>query len=146
MLINIIRYWVYMNSVGITKPGQKYKKYSSSSNPQGQPIVFDTGSTISSLPSILVHAIVADFPGATHISSNDLYQVNCKFASQDGTVDFGFGDTVIQVPYNQFIWQPTARSCYLGVRINEKVALLGDTFLRSAYGKIFLCKAWAILI
>jgi hypothetical protein len=36
------------------------------------------------------------------------------YASADGTVDFGFGGTVINVPYHQFIWQ-SGGFCFLGV-------------------------------
>jgi hypothetical protein len=115
-----------MNTVGITKPGQASKKYPSSSNdPQGQPVFLDSGSTISILPSALVDAIVADFPGAKYDSTQDLYEVDCSFASQAGTMDFSFGAKEIKVPFHQFIWQQQGQPCYLGAHKNDEFVLLG---------------------
>ena len=93
-----------MTSVGITKPGESSKLYPpTSGNPQGQAVFLDSGGTLSRLPTSLVNAIVADFPGATFDAVNCVYHVDCAVESHAGTIDFGFGNTVIHVPYHEFI-------------------------------------------
>ena len=113
-----------MNSIGITKPGQAAKKYPSASN---QPVVLDSGSTISILPDALVDEVVADFD-ATYDAIADLYKVDCSYTSQDGTMDFTFGAKEIKVPYKQFIWAQQGQPCYLGVHKNSQIVLLGGEF------------------
>lgn len=146
-----------MTSVGITKPGEAPKLYPpSSSNPQGQAVFLDSGGTLTGLPTPLFNAIVADFPGATLDSGGSgLYIVDCAVASQTGTVDFGFGSTVIHVPYHEFIWFAGTNLCVLGVSAQDDAPVLGgesqfvvstnmklltcgyvDSFLRAAYGRM----------
>ena len=56
-------------------------------------------------------------------------------------MDFSFGDVVIRVPYSDFLLRVQDESCSLGVQKREGEeagdgeAILGDTFLRGAYGK-----------
>jgi hypothetical protein len=38
---------------------------------------------------------------------------------QSGTLDFGFGNTIIKVPYSEWIWQPAAEECYFGARAGD---------------------------
>jgi hypothetical protein len=146
-----------MTSVGITRPGAAPKVYPpSSANPKGQAVFLDSGSTVGLLPSALVAAIVADFPGATFdLGGSGLYIVPCSYASEAGTMDFGFGGTTIHVPFHDFIWFATPTICVLGVAANDDAPLLGgecffhnpvdiesanrdlvDSFLRAAYGKL----------
>ncbi len=134
------RYWIYMTSVGITKPGKsKSKLYApSSSNAAGQPVFLDSGGTLSRLPTTLFNSIIADFPGAT-LASNGLFQVDCAVASLPGTMDFGFGSTVIHVPYHEFIWEAGASTCYIGLAADDTAPVLGDSFLRAAFGTLYLC-------
>jgi hypothetical protein len=72
---------------------------------------------------------------------------NCNNLFSDGTVDFFFSGVEIKVPYNEFIVNPTAtdgsffqyndgtKVCMIGAipGSSNQVAVLGDTFLRSAY-------------
>ena len=91
--------------MGITKPGQTPKKHPPTlNNAQGQPLFLDSGSTNSILPRTLVDDIVANFLGATYDSARDLHQVDYSYASQDETIDFGFGAKEIRVLFKQFIW------------------------------------------
>jgi hypothetical protein len=126
-LLTFSSYWIYMTSVGITKPGEAPKLYPpSSSNPQGQAVFLDSGGTLTGLPTPLFNAIVADFPGATLDSGGSgLYIVDCAVASQAGTVDFGFGSTVIHVPYHEFIWFAGTNLCFLGVFAQDDAPVLG---------------------
>ncbi|KAH6694236.1 aspartic peptidase domain-containing protein [Leptodontidium sp. MPI-SDFR-AT-0119] len=128
------RYWIHMKSVGITKPGEVTSKLyaPSSSDPLGQPVFLDSGGTISRLPTALVNSIIADFPGATEDGDSGLYLVDCSVGDQAGTVDFGFGNTVINVPYSEFIWHIEG-FCYLGIAVDDVTPVLGDSFLRAAF-------------
>ncbi|KAH8890397.1 acid protease [Thozetella sp. PMI_491] len=123
------RYWIQMDSVGITKPGSSSKTYSSS----GQAIVLDTGSTLSYLPRSVISQLGSDM-GATTASDGTL-SVPCSLASQSGTVDFTFSGFTLKVPYHEFIWEVEANQCFVGVapQSSGTTALLGDSFLRSAY-------------
>ncbi|KAJ5033565.1 uncharacterized protein L3040_008677 [Drepanopeziza brunnea f. sp. 'multigermtubi'] len=127
------RYWVYMNSIGITKPGEAKKLYTlPSTDPRGQPVFLDSGGTLTRLPSTLVNAIVADFPGAVNDGGSGLYLVDCATANKTGSIHFGFGDTVIDVPYRDFMWHILGM-CYLGITIDEDLPVLGASFLRGAF-------------
>ncbi|CAL3965066.1 unnamed protein product [Diplocarpon coronariae] len=103
-----LRYWIYMTSVGITKPGATTsKRYTVAPPAYQQPVFLDSGGTLSALPSNLVAAMLSDFTGVVDIGSG-LYLVDCIQTTQSGTLDFGFGNTIIKVPYNEWIWE----SCY----------------------------------
>ncbi|OCL07673.1 acid protease, partial [Glonium stellatum] len=124
------RYWINMNSVGITKSGDIPKVYPDSSTP----VFLDSGGTLSRLPTPIFNAIVADFPGATlDTSGSGLYIVDCSVASQSGTVDFAFGNTIVHVPYHEFIWFAGNNTCFVGVAADDSAPVLGDSFLRAAF-------------
>ena len=116
-----------MTSVGITKPGEASKLYApSSNNPEGQAVFLDSGGTLSRLPTPLFNAIIADFPSAVLDSGGSgLYLVPCSVANQAGTVDFGFGNTVIHVPYHEFIWFAGSDTCVIGVAAEDEAPVLG---------------------
>ncbi|KAI6714856.1 hypothetical protein PZA11_007746 [Diplocarpon coronariae] len=127
------RYWVHVTSIGITKPGEAKKLYPpTSTDPKGQPAFLDSGGTVTRLPTALVAAIVADFPGAVEDGNTGIYAVDCAVADMNGTVDFGFGNTVINVPYQEFMWHISG-FCYLGLAADDKMSILGASFLRAAF-------------
>jgi Eukaryotic aspartyl protease len=117
----------YMTSVGITKPDQTSKTFPVP--PGGQRVFLDSTAKLSSLPAVIVNAIIAEFPGATQDPSSGLYKVDCSVASQSGTVNFGFGSTTIKVPYHEFIWQ-TQGVCIIGVYADETTWALGGEYQR----------------
>jgi hypothetical protein len=146
-----------MTSVGITPPGAT-KSSLFTVPPPGyqQPVVLDSGSTLSTLPDNLVAVMLAEFTGVTSLGSG-VYSVDCNQTSLSGTLDFGFGNTIINVPYHQFIWQ-TGGSCIFGaigadptmydtwilggkyltscaLWSTKLIFLLLDTVMRSMYGK-----------
>ncbi len=122
------RYWIQMASVGISKPGSGSKTYSNS----GMPIVLDTGSTLSYLPQSIINQLAADF-GST-VGQDGSISVPCSLQSQSGSVDFTFGTLTLKVPYHEFIWEITPNQCFVSVSPQgDTTALLGDSFLRSAY-------------
>lgn len=88
----------------------------------------------------MVKQIAAQFPGAEP-DGNGGYRVDCAFQRQQGTVDFEFlsttGPVVINVAYSDFIWNNGGR-CFLGASYSSDVGIwiLGDSFLRGAYGEL----------
>jgi hypothetical protein len=103
-----------MTSVGITKPGSSSSVlYTVPPPAYQQPVVLDSGSTLSTLPSNLVTAMLADFTGVQEVGTTGLYAIDCSQTTLSGTLDFGFGNTIINVPYHQFIYQ-AGGSCYFG--------------------------------
>lgn len=132
----INRYWIQMSSVGITKPGSSSSSVYSNS---GMPIVLDSGSSLSYLPSSLVKSMANDLQG-NFDSQSGFYLIDCKQVTQKGSIDFTFGSVSIKVPYSEFIWQYDAQNCILGAipvatssNGAEMTFLLGDTFMRSAF-------------
>ncbi len=123
------RYWIQLDSVGYTKPGASSSTtYSSSS----LPIVLDTGSTLSFLPNRIVSAIAASV-GVQQGSDGSII-VDCDLGDLGGSVDFTFGDLTIAIPLNDFIWDGGDGQCAIGaLPASSTTALLGDTFMRSAY-------------
>ncbi|KAK1764093.1 acid protease [Phialemonium atrogriseum] len=128
---SLFRYWIEMTSIALSKPGTS-KVYANSH----MAVVIDSGSSLSYLPSSVVSAMARDTEGQFD-SRSGLYVVPCKQLSQRGSFDFAFGQATIRVPFNEFIWQYDANTCILGaVPVDSSTgitALLGDTFMRSAF-------------
>ncbi|ROW05734.1 hypothetical protein VMCG_05157 [Cytospora schulzeri] len=122
------RYWVNLTSVGITLPSGESELID-----DGEvPVFLDSGSTLSTLPTQLFENIGAAFPGALRV--DNYFFVDCSAWDLDGSIDFGFGDKVISVSFNDFIWQSsTTGVCMLGVIGSDGESVLGDSFLRAAY-------------
>ncbi|RSL88367.1 hypothetical protein CEP51_001734 [Fusarium floridanum] len=124
------RYWVYLDGLTLVQNGKKTPIFS---KPTRQAVMLDSGYTLSTLPGPIVQAIVDSFPTAKSIPESPLYSVDCSVMDMPGTVDFLFGETVIKVPYADFIWKRPDGACRLGVFQDDNFPVLGDTFLRAAY-------------
>lgn len=84
--------------------------------PNGQAVLLDSGYTISTLPGPIFNEILKAFPSAKKSPDSDEYLVDCNIGKTTGHVNFKFGKTVINVPYDDFIWkQPDHGLCKLGV-------------------------------
>ncbi|RFU75308.1 eukaryotic aspartyl protease [Trichoderma arundinaceum] len=126
----VARYWVAMNSIAMSPPNGKTAAF-----PQTSMTVFlDSGSTLTLLPPSVVRQI-ANGLGTSGMDSSGFYIVDCDLAEEDGTIDFEFDGVTIEVPYSELIRQVSSNppQCYLGMMGSTQFALLGDTFLRSAY-------------
>ncbi|KAH0594468.1 hypothetical protein MHUMG1_07818 [Metarhizium humberi] len=131
----LTRYWIYLDGVSVTKEdGSKVVIFDQAN---GQPVLLDSGYTVSALPTKHFNKIKDAFPGASAPPEGDksgLYRVPCDVGSKNGSVNFKFGKTEIVVPYDDFIWkQPDKNLCVLGVTPDDEFPVLGDTFLRGAY-------------
>ncbi|TLD22382.1 hypothetical protein PspLS_07960 [Pyricularia sp. CBS 133598] len=128
----IRRYWVPMDSLGMTKNGNN-KTY----NGGNIPIVIDSGSTLSYLPSSVVTAMAMD-SNALWNSEGGVYIVKCDKMPADASFDFSFnnGTFKISVPWRNFFWNTGGNACVLGAvptKSGRATALLGDSFMRSVY-------------
>ncbi|KAK8912907.1 putative aspartic-type endopeptidase opsB [Metarhizium anisopliae] len=128
-----VRYWIYVDGLSVTREdGSRIPVFDQTN---GLLALLDSGTTLTQLPRSMVTEILKAFPSARQ-DPNDAnqYIVDCAAASLAGTVDFKFGNTVINVRYDDFLWkQPQHGICVLGVSPNDSFFVLGDTFLRSAY-------------
>lgn len=126
------RYWVEMESISLTPPSGRTMEWANSS----MPVFLDSGATLTLLPPDIVQTIAADF-GSTSMDASGFYTVDCGIMDMDGTVDFSFDGVTIRVPYKEMIREIRSNPprCYMGIVPSEEFTLLGDTFLRSAYGK-----------
>lgn len=103
-------------------------------------VVVDSGTTLSLLPEPAVAALAQQFTGAK-ADGRGGYTVPCDHQARDGSVDFLFGpggaSARISVSYRDFIWRSGSR-CFLGAWYTPDVGvyILGDSFLRGAYGKL----------
>lgn len=127
---DIQRYSTQMNSLTF-KSGSTSNKYSGSD----LSVVLDTGSSLCLLPTSIVSDMAQDFNAQQ--DSSGLLVVDCSLQNQDGSLAFEFDGVTINVPFSQFILSAGGNECILGVQAVESnsgiTALLGDTFLRSAY-------------
>lgn len=123
------RYWIQLDSVGFTKPG---KTDSDAISGSSLPIVLDSGSSLSYLPQTIMDSLAKSF-GVKAQSDGSLI-VDCDYGNKGGYIDFTFGSLVISAPLSDFIWAASGDLCAVGALPSESTtALLGDTFLRSAY-------------
>lgn len=128
----IRRYWVPMDSIAMSKNGGN-KTYSGGNIP----IVIDSGSTLSYLPSSVVTAMAMD-ANALWNSEGGVYFVKCDKMPADASFDFSFnnGSFRISVPWRNFFWNTGGNTCVLGavpIKSGSVTALLGDSFMRSVY-------------
>ncbi|PSN68498.1 candidapepsin-4 precursor [Corynespora cassiicola Philippines] len=106
-------------------------------NDQAVPVLLDSGSSLMYLPDNVVRSLYTTF-SAQYDSSQGAAFVDCDLANQDGSLEFTFSGVSISVPMNELVLtaaytrgQPV---CILGISpAGDSVAVLGDTFLRSAY-------------
>ncbi|KAL1882964.1 hypothetical protein Daus18300_000602 [Diaporthe australafricana] len=125
------RYWIYLTGLGMTLPGGE-----SGLIGEGELAVFlDSGGTMTRLPTKVFEVIGAAFPGAQYDSESGYFVVDCDVGDSSGSVDFVFGEKIISVAFDDFIWQvPSLEdTCVLGVLADDNEPVLGDTFLRAAY-------------
>ncbi|ETS85823.1 hypothetical protein PFICI_03848 [Pestalotiopsis fici W106-1] len=133
-------YRVKLTSISHQTPGNAASTITETS----QIVIVDSGTTLSILPRDVVELIASQFPGATY-DGDGTYLVPCALQDEPGSLSFGFDNTVITVPYSEFIWGAGNYNgtdiCLLGVQWNtnsnidaaKSYLILGDTFMRATY-------------
>lgn len=89
--------------------------YKAPAGGKGQAVLLDSGYTLSALPPAIFNKLVAAFPSAQYVPSAELYTVDCADPGKGGSLDFTFGDKVINVRFYDFVWHyPDTEYCVLG--------------------------------
>ncbi|KAH8193628.1 hypothetical protein TruAng_012207 [Truncatella angustata] len=115
------------------------------------PVVLDSGTTLSYLPSRIVDKIYKELD-AVYSEEYSLTYIDCKYLSQNLTMAFQFGSSdgpTVVVPADEMIFDNVQEledagyatpsdvdfdnACTFGLLASDDYYLLGDTFLRSAY-------------
>lgn len=128
---DIQRYAVAVSSISFTNSSGT-QEFSDSSLTG---VVLDTGSSLCELPSAVVQSMM-DVLGGQEDTESGLIIVDCDLMTSSNTIDFAFDGVTIKAPMSSFMLQD-GESCVLGAQAlpaNSGItALLGDSFLRSAY-------------
>lgn len=116
-----------MNEIAITDSKGNSKTYSD----EEIPVFFDTGSTLSYLPSDVVEALADDL-GARKDPFLEQMVIPCD---HDGTIHFTFGNFTVDVALHEFTWELSdGETCAMGAEPDDTGAyILGASFLRSVY-------------
>jgi hypothetical protein len=106
-------------------------------NDENIPVLLDSGSSLMYLPDNVVRSLYSAF-NAEYDSAQGAAFVDCGVANQEGSLDFTFSGVTISVPLNELVIiagvQRGQPICILGIGpAGDAPAVLGDTFLRSAY-------------
>lgn len=125
-------FYISLTGIGVTRPYNGTTAISSSSSYPVN-VLLDSGTTFISLPAVIGNAIALEF-GAT-LDDFGFYNLpNCDLQFSNSSIDFEFSGVKISVPFSEFIIKDAA-GCFLGFQTfnGTGCAVLGDTFLRSAY-------------
>jgi hypothetical protein len=89
-----------MTSVGATKPGSTVSTTFLTSN---QPVFLDSETTLCYLPAAFRAPIVRATDATPYQPGSSQYVVPCTMMNQPGSIEFGFGNPTINVPYKQIL-------------------------------------------
>lgn len=108
-------------------------------------VLLDSGSSLSYLPTGMLNPIFEQV-NAVYDGNSGVAFAACNLAQSDGSVQFNFSGAAITVPYSELLIPATTvpgtgprlqngdEACYFGISESSgNIAILGDTFLRSAY-------------
>lgn len=112
---------------------------------QAQAVLLDSGSSLTYLPNAMVEAIYEEV-GAQYDSTEGAAYVPCSLAYNTTALNFTFSTPEIQVTMDELVIPVTSTSgepltftdgtaaCLFGIApAGDSTAVLGDTFIRSAY-------------
>ena len=136
---------ITMTGMSLTTSGSTNGVGSSSLYPMS--VLLDSGSSYMSLPTSLVEGIASSLNAQYSNQLGGYVLPNCNQEFASGSLNFFFSGVQISLAMNEFIVNPTATNgepfsynngqpvCMLGILPGtvDNIAVLGDTFLRSAY-------------
>ncbi|KAF4968304.1 hypothetical protein FSARC_4249 [Fusarium sarcochroum] len=119
---------VNLDSLGVTMGGssQNIRVRSSDSN-----VMLDSGTTLTRMHMSVAGPILEALNARN--DGEGFYMTDCDNRNLDATVNFGFGDKVIKVAFNDFILQLGPGTCYIGLVPTSDQQILGDSVLRAGY-------------
>ena len=137
---------ISMTGLSLTQPSGKTIGIGASSN-YPLSVLLDSGSSYMSLPAGIVSSLANALGARFNAELQGYLLPNCNSQFASGTLNFFFSGVQIVVPFDEFIVNPTQPDgtplkfsngqpvCILGVLsgTSDNIAVLGDTFLRSAY-------------
>ncbi|GKZ37367.1 hypothetical protein AbraIFM66950_008888 [Aspergillus brasiliensis] len=131
-----IEFAVNLTAVHLEKSGRSIS-VNNSATQFPIPAVLDSGTALTYLPTSAA-ASIYDAVGATYLSSGGYGLVECDVKNEDITFLFDFGSFNMSVDISEMVLETTSdmtdlNVCTFGISVIEGEALLGDTFLRSAY-------------
>ncbi|OJJ38562.1 hypothetical protein ASPWEDRAFT_48769 [Aspergillus wentii DTO 134E9] len=114
------------------------QNYSSGALPAA--VLLDSGSSLTYLPDSIVEGIFNNL-SVTYESSSGVGYVPCSLANKDINITYTFSSPTISVSVDELVldmgdlwFRDGTRACAFGiVPAGDSTAVLGDTFLRSAY-------------
>jgi hypothetical protein len=108
------RYWASVDGLTVTREdGDDILVFD-----DPQTFLLDSGYTYSGFPAPIFDALLEAFPSAIPIPGSNQYSLDCALIEVEGTLDFTFGSTIINVPYRDFILKQD-ETCYLGAFLSD---------------------------
>ncbi|KAL4898452.1 putative aspartic-type endopeptidase opsB [Aspergillus ambiguus] len=128
---------IALTGVSITSDSDS-QEYSSDALPAA--VLLDSGSSLTYLPNSIVEDIYNDL-GVVYESSSGVGFVECSLAQESVNISYTFTSPTINVGIDELVidagdirFRNGARACIFGIApAGSSTAVLGDTFLRSAY-------------
>ncbi len=122
---------------------------------RSDPVLLDSGSSLTYLPTDVAVSIIRSV-GGQYDSRSEVALVPCALANSKTTLNFKFSSPVIAVPMDELVIRPNTNNnngggytsssavltmadgrtpaCLFGISpAGDRISVLGDTFLRSAY-------------
>ncbi|KAB8237867.1 hypothetical protein ETB97_012911 [Aspergillus alliaceus] len=129
---------IALTGISLSSPSNHHTYSSSDALPAA--VLLDSGSSLTYLPNSIVQSIYNDL-GVTYEPSSGVGYVPCSLAQQNINVTYTFSSPAITVGIDELVlsagdlrFRNGARACIFGiVPAGDGAAVLGDTFLRSAY-------------
>ena len=127
---NEYRLGVNLTSIGLSQAGGKSQRFSVTGDDAN--VMLDSGTTLTRMRSRVAYPILRAIGAQS--DGEGYFVVPCSLRRSGGSVDFGFGDKVVRVPYSDFILDVgSPEYCYVGMVITQDQQILGDSVLRAGY-------------
>ncbi|KPM42252.1 hypothetical protein AK830_g4301 [Neonectria ditissima] len=96
-------------------------------------VMLDSGTTITRMHYSAAYPILQALDAED--DGEGFYLTRCSYRDRAGSVDFGFGRKIIQVPFSDFILDIGGSTtwCYIGLVVTTDQQILGDSVLRAGY-------------
>jgi len=98
--------------------------------------ILDSGTALTYIPTSFFTPLAKYFGvEAAHTSNGDFsyFAIDCRWATAEGTVNYGFPGVAILVPFPELVVPNGDGTCAFGLFPSDDQTIFGDTFLRSAY-------------
>ncbi|KAH6874872.1 aspartic peptidase domain-containing protein [Thelonectria olida] len=95
-------------------------------------VMLDSGTTLTRMHYSAAYPILEALDARD--DGEGFYYTYCSARDKEGSVDFGFGDKIVKVPFSDFILDiGDGTFCYIGLVVTTDQQILGDSVLRAGY-------------